>query len=142
MQRPRLYDAKRYQMKILIVKLKGTTCKHLWTLILPLLMSPCGIMDLSLAFWSYKFSPLHRLIHNPLTSLFRTITTCKLLWSGLVLQINACFWSYKFSPLHKLIHNPQSSLSWTITTCKLLWSACFWFYKFSPFGIKIQKGRH
>ena len=39
MQRARLYDAKRYQLKILIVKLKGTTCKHLWKLILPLQMS-------------------------------------------------------------------------------------------------------
>ena len=50
MQRARLYDAHRYQLKIPIVKLKGTTCKHLWKLILPLQMSPCGIMDLSLAF--------------------------------------------------------------------------------------------
>ena len=50
MQRARLYDAKRYQLKIPIVKLKGTTCKHLLKLILPLQMSPCGIMDLSLVF--------------------------------------------------------------------------------------------
>ena len=77
MQRARLYDAKRYQLKIPIVKLKGTTCKHLLKLILPLQMSPRGIMDLSLTFWSYKFSPLHRLIHNPLFSLSWTITTCR-----------------------------------------------------------------
>ena len=50
MQRARLYDAKRYQLTKLIVKLNGTTCKHLWKLILPLQMSPCGIMDLSLTF--------------------------------------------------------------------------------------------
>ena len=87
MQRERLYDAKRYQLKILIIKPKGTTCKHLWKLILPLQISPCGIMDLSLAFWSYKFSPLHRLIHNLLSSLSWTITTCKLLWSGLLLVL-------------------------------------------------------
>ena len=54
MQRARLYDAKKYQLKIPIVKLKCTTCKHLWKHILPLQLSPCGIMDLSLAFWSYK----------------------------------------------------------------------------------------
>ena len=63
------------------------TCKHLWKLILPLQMSPCCIMDLSLAFWSYKISPFHRLIHNPLSSLSWTITTCKLLWSGLLLVL-------------------------------------------------------
>ena len=51
--------------------LKDTTCKTTKKLILPLQMSPCGIMDLSLA--SYKFSPLRRLIHNPLSSLSRTI---------------------------------------------------------------------
>ena len=94
--------------------LKDTTCKHLWKLILSLQMSPCGIMDLSLAFWSYKFSPLHRLIHNPLSSLSRTMTTCRplplvnIMILLLVLQINAYFWSSKFS----------------------------------PFGIKHQKGRH
>ena len=48
MQRARAYDAKRYQLKIPIVKLKGTTCKYLLKLILPLQMSPCGIKDLSL----------------------------------------------------------------------------------------------
>ena len=74
--------------------LKDTTCKITWKLILPMQMSPCGIMDLSLA--SYKFSPLHKLIYNPLSSLSRTITTCKLLWSS--------FCSYKlmlaFGPLN------------------------------------------
>ena len=60
-------------LKILPVRLEDTT----WTLILPLQKSPCGIMDISLA--SYKFSSLHRLTHNSLFSLFRTITACKLL---------------------------------------------------------------
>ena len=47
--------------------LKDTACKtkkilHK-NLSCPCKMSPCGIMDLSLA--SYKFSSLHRLIHYP-----------------------------------------------------------------------------
>ena len=41
---------KRYQLKILNVKLKGTIYKYLLKLILPLQMSPCDIRDLSLAF--------------------------------------------------------------------------------------------
>ena len=68
MQKARLYDAK----KIPLVRLKDT-----WKVILPLQMSPCGIMDLSLAF-DPTDSP-HRLIHNPLSSLSRTITTYRLL---------------------------------------------------------------
>ena len=38
-----------------------------------------------------KILPLHRLIHDSLSSLSRTITTCRH-------QLDACFWSFKFSP--------------------------------------------
>ena len=63
--------------------LKDTTCKtkryYIKKLILPLQMSPCGIMDLSLT--SYKFSPLHRqsIIHYPpfLGPLPLVDTTCR-----------------------------------------------------------------
>ena len=61
------------------VMLKDTTRKtkryYIKTYLAPLQMSPCGIMDLSLA--SYKFFPLLRLIHNPISSLSWTITTCR-----------------------------------------------------------------
>jgi hypothetical protein len=38
-----------------------------------------------------KKIPLLRLIHNSLSSLSRTITTCRH-------QLDACLWSFKFSP--------------------------------------------
>ena len=63
-------------------------------------MSPCGIMDLGLAY--YKFSPLHKLIHNPLSSLSRTITTCRPI--PLVNYYDLAFGPYKlmlaFGPLN------------------------------------------
>ena len=59
-------------------------------------MSPCGIMNLSLA--SYKFSPLHRqsIIHySPfLRPLPLVDTTCRPL--PLVNYYDLAFWSYKF----------------------------------------------
>ena len=79
MQRVRLYDAKRYQIKIPIVKLKGTTCKTSLETYLVLANVPMWHYGFKPCFWSYKFSPLHRLIHNPLSFLSQTITTCKLL---------------------------------------------------------------
>ena len=48
MQRARLYDAKRYQLKILIVKIKGTICKHLLKTYLALANVPM---------WPYGFKP-------------------------------------------------------------------------------------
>ena len=77
MQKARLYDAKRYQLKILIVKLKGTACKTSLETYLALANVPMWHYEFKPCFWSYKFSPLHRLIHNSLSSLSRTITTCR-----------------------------------------------------------------
>ena len=60
--------------------LKDTTCEtkryHLKTY-LALANVPMWYYGFKPCFWSYKFSPLHRLIHNPLSSLSRIITTCR-----------------------------------------------------------------